>query len=802
MATSIGVKLGIDGEAEYRKQLNNIVQTTKTLDKQLAEVASAFDDEADSMKKNAAETDLLQQKAQKLAEEVEMMQQMVDAAAEKFGENSTECQKWEQALATAQTQLNNTNTAIDEHIQAADEMNSALGQLTSEISSQESELSSLRDQYVNAVLEFGDTSDEAQELAAQISNVSAELQENKQRLDEANASADALTGELQETAEAEGDIGDDAMTMAGAFGGSISSMASAIASGGVAGAVLAIATACVQVAEDIVEMQSAFETGMSTIQIGTGKAEEELMAFTEAAKQANAAIVGVDIQTTSEAVAALSTRLNLTATDSEYAAEQVGKFYKVLGVESTSAVNGAVDAMYQWGMVTGDSATDAETLVAILDMLTVAQQNAPVSVEALTDTLSTQAVAYQSLGLNMTDAVSMIDSYVNHGGNLNDITTAAYNIFKNLNGEVDDLPGAFTEIVDKVSNSSDAFSTMSEQVTGTGKSIEDILGAKKAGAIINTFSTAGATVDEFSDSLADTSGNLNKLYNGSITTSEKIDYALNKSLENATNKTIKARKGMSDLDLIAKTYNLTVTKGSSLIAKLTNVGEGWTKEVDSMTGAISSLTDETTKTTYTFDQFGELVGVTIDGVEQDVTRMQRTVAKEYEATRGELSQNVNIGLSSDLDDLTGKSDRATKHLLSNHEEIKTELSKPIPLKISAPAIEYKTYGNGNNINMIPTEASRMEFAQAYDHAMILSAPTIFGAMGNQLLVGGDRPGNEIVVGERHLTDLLTKIVNNGSGGRPIELNVYGAEGQNVEQLADIVIDKLQNEIYNSEATYA
>ena len=49
MATSIGVKLGIDGEAEYRKQLNNIVQTTKTLDKQLAEVASAFDDEADAI---------------------------------------------------------------------------------------------------------------------------------------------------------------------------------------------------------------------------------------------------------------------------------------------------------------------------------------------------------------------------------------------------------------------------------------------------------------------------------------------------------------------------------------------------------------------------------------------------------------------------------------------------------------------------------------------------------------------------------------------------------------------------------
>jgi uncharacterized protein YlxW (UPF0749 family) len=31
MAVNIGPKIGIDGEAEYRKQINNIIQSTKTL---------------------------------------------------------------------------------------------------------------------------------------------------------------------------------------------------------------------------------------------------------------------------------------------------------------------------------------------------------------------------------------------------------------------------------------------------------------------------------------------------------------------------------------------------------------------------------------------------------------------------------------------------------------------------------------------------------------------------------------------------------------------------------------------------
>ena len=155
MATSIGVKLGIDGEAEYRKQLNNIITSTKTLDKQMTELQSSFTSETSAMERNAAETELLQKKAEKLNTEVEMMQKMVDAAAEKFGESSTECQKWQASLASAQTELNKTNLEIEAHQAAAETANSALGQLTAEIDSQTTELDELKEAYVNAALEFG-----------------------------------------------------------------------------------------------------------------------------------------------------------------------------------------------------------------------------------------------------------------------------------------------------------------------------------------------------------------------------------------------------------------------------------------------------------------------------------------------------------------------------------------------------------------------------------------------------------------------------------------------------------------------
>ena len=43
MAANIGPKIGIDGEAEYRKELNAIIQQQRTLASEMKAVTSAFD---------------------------------------------------------------------------------------------------------------------------------------------------------------------------------------------------------------------------------------------------------------------------------------------------------------------------------------------------------------------------------------------------------------------------------------------------------------------------------------------------------------------------------------------------------------------------------------------------------------------------------------------------------------------------------------------------------------------------------------------------------------------------------------
>lgn len=91
------------------------------------------------------------------------------------------------------------------------------------------------------------------------------------------------------------------------------------------------------------------------------------------------------------------------------------------------------------------------------------------------------------------------------------------------------------------------------------------------------------------------------------------------------------------------------------------------------------------------------------------------------------------------------------------------------------------------------------YAKGYNEAQILKGATIFGMnTSGDLLAGGER-GPEVVVGESHLIDLIK---DNVKPTQPIVVNVYGAEGQDEETLAQKVIEKIQDLTDSKEVVYA
>ena len=91
------------------------------------------------------------------------------------------------------------------------------------------------------------------------------------------------------------------------------------------------------------------------------------------------------------------------------------------------------------------------------------------------------------------------------------------------------------------------------------------------------------------------------------------------------------------------------------------------------------------------------------------------------------------------------------------------------------------------------------YAKAMEEPMILNGATIFGAKNGQLLGGGEA-GSEVIVGTNKLMEMMKDAI--GINGQPITINVYGAEGQNVNDLAEVIADKLEEMTNRKGAAYA
>ena len=113
MPTNIGPKIGVDGEAEYRKQLQGIITETKTLGTEMKKLQSSFDGDKRSLQQNREERELLTKQVDKQKEAVQQMSQMLEKAKAATGENSQQTQRWQQALNNAETELNQLQGKLD-----------------------------------------------------------------------------------------------------------------------------------------------------------------------------------------------------------------------------------------------------------------------------------------------------------------------------------------------------------------------------------------------------------------------------------------------------------------------------------------------------------------------------------------------------------------------------------------------------------------------------------------------------------------------------------------------------------------
>lgn len=105
MAVNIGPRIGIEGEAEYRKQIQNIIQETKTLKSEMGALAAGFDKDSKSLKANRQHRQLLSDAISSQKAKLTDLKNMQQLSSDKLGASATQTLKWKQAVADATAEL-------------------------------------------------------------------------------------------------------------------------------------------------------------------------------------------------------------------------------------------------------------------------------------------------------------------------------------------------------------------------------------------------------------------------------------------------------------------------------------------------------------------------------------------------------------------------------------------------------------------------------------------------------------------------------------------------------------------------
>ena len=140
MADNFGLKIGLEGEKEFKKALSEINQSFKVLGSEMKLVESAFAKNDNSVQALTARNQVLNREIEAQKQKIETLRAALANAAESFGENDRRTQNWQIQLnnATAtlnqmERELNDNNTALNEADRHMDDVSDSAKDMGKEV---------------------------------------------------------------------------------------------------------------------------------------------------------------------------------------------------------------------------------------------------------------------------------------------------------------------------------------------------------------------------------------------------------------------------------------------------------------------------------------------------------------------------------------------------------------------------------------------------------------------------------------------------------------------------------------------
>ena len=218
----------------------------------------------------------------------------------------------------------------------------------------------------------------------------------------------------------------------------------------------------------------------------------------------------------------------------------------------------------------------------------------------------------------------------------------------------------------------------------------------------------------------------------------------------------------------------------------TNIGKSTTSMSNSTNTGLSGMNTATLKQTTAM----------ASQLEKSFTSMSISIDKSMTSIVNTVSKKIST-MSTSVQDTFSSAIRTVKSSVSSIQSAINRVSFNMGQHIRLP--HFYMYGNFNAKSGSVPHVGVNWYAKAMDKGMILTNPTIFGAMNGKLLGAGER-GAEVVVGANSLERMINRAVGNGGGGQVTNnITVVANPGQDTKDIADkvaeVIFDRVRREAY-------
>ncbi|MCC7571093.1 phage tail protein, partial [Candidatus Micrarchaeota archaeon] len=126
MADNFGLKIGVEGEKEFKNALRDINQSFKVLGSEMTLVTSQFDKNDKSIQSVTARNTVLSKEIDAQKEKISTLKAALDNASSSFGENDRRTQNWQIQLNKAQAEINGMERELEQSTIDADKLGEEL----------------------------------------------------------------------------------------------------------------------------------------------------------------------------------------------------------------------------------------------------------------------------------------------------------------------------------------------------------------------------------------------------------------------------------------------------------------------------------------------------------------------------------------------------------------------------------------------------------------------------------------------------------------------------------------------------